>query len=267
MTAAIIIVILIIGLSIGLFFIIKKFSHGDKVETEIYAEEGSITDFNSISQEPKEIFIDENISNSRLESIRAGSALTISRIYKFLQSQIQKLSKLGETYRENQKEKRKKQEQEIQEAIKRDQEALELELARKASTYEADTSAFEATSKSENLEIEEKYVEQKDEISPDTKASNFVEQLLSESDNMTEVSSAENDISDTYYYEYMEKRYIDRIVANSRDIEAYKKLGELYVDIKNYPDALEAFIYVVKLKPSDTLANRRIKDLSNRLKK
>lgn len=267
MTAAIIIVILIIGLSIGLFFIIKKFSHGDKVETEIYAEEGSITDFNTISQEPKELFSDKNMSHSPIESIRAGFAITMSRIYTFLQNQTQKISKLGENYRENQKEKRKKREQEIQEAIKRDQEALELELTRKASTYEADTSAFEATNKSENLEIEEKIIDTKDEISPDTKASNFVEQLLSESDTIAEVSSTENDVSDTYYYEYMEKRYIDRIVANSRDIEAYKKLGELYVDMKNYPDALEAFVYVVKLKPSDTLANRRIKDLTNRLKK
>lgn len=267
MTAAIIIVILIIGLSIGLFFIIKRFSHANHLEPEIYAEEGSITDFTSISQEPKETFSDENISNSRLESIRARFALNLSRIYTFLQNQTRKISQLGAVYQENQKEKRKKREQEIQEAIKRDQEALELELARKASTYEADTSVFEATTKSTETAIEEKIVETKEEISPDTKASNFVEQLLSESDAITEVSSAEDEVSDTYYYEYMEKRYIDRIVANSRDIEAYKKLGELYVDMKNYPDALEAFSYVVKLKPSDTLANRRIKDLATRLKK
>ena len=266
MTAVIIIIILIIALSIGLFFIIKKFSYGDKVDTEIYAEEGSITDFNSISQEPQETFLDENISNSQLESIRVGFILTISRMYKILQNQIQKISRLGEVYHENQREKRKKREQEIQEAIKRDQEALELELIRKASTYEVDTSAFEAATKNIETEIEEKIVEVKEEISPDTKASNFVEQLLSESDAIIEANSTEDEVSDTYYYQYMEKRYIDRIVVNSRDIEAYKKLGELYVDMKNYTDALEAFTYVIKLKPSDTLANRRIKDLANRLK-
>ncbi len=267
MTAAIIIVILIIGLSIGLFFVIKKFSHVNSTEPEIYTEEGSVADFNSISQEPKETFSDENISNSRMESIRAGFALTLSRIYKFLQSQIQKISRLGEVYYENQREKRKKREQEIQEAIKRDQEALELELTRKASTYDVDTSAFEAVNKNIESEIEEKIVGVKEAISSDTKASNFVEQLLSESDAIIEATSTEDEVSDTYYYQYMEKRYIDRIVANSRDIEAYKKLGELYVDMKNYPDALEAFTYVVKLKPSDTLANRRIKDLATRLKK
>jgi tetratricopeptide (TPR) repeat protein len=266
MTAVIIIIILIIVLSIGLFFVIKKFSHVNYTEPEIYAEEGSIADFNSISQEPKKTFSDENISNSRMESIRAGFALTLSRIYRFLQSQIQKISRLGEVYHENQREKRKKREQEIQEAIKRDQEALELELTRKASTYEADTSAFEAVTKNIETEIEEKIVGVKEEISPDTKVSNFVEQLLSESDAIIEATSTEDEVSDTYYYEYMEKRYIDRIVVNSRDIEAYKKLGELYVDMKNYPDALEAFTYVVKLKPSDTSANRRIKDLANRLK-
>ena len=266
MTTAIIIVILIIGLSIVLFFVIKKFSHVNSNESEIYAEEGSVIDFNRISQEPKETFSDENISNSRLESIRAGLALTLSSIYTFSQKQIQKISQLGEVYRENQREKRKKREQEIQEAIKRDQEALELELTRKASTYEVDTSAFESATKNTEPEIEDKIIETKEEISPDTKASDFVEQLLSESDATGESYSSEDEVSDTYYYQYMEKRYIDRIIANSRDIEAYKKLGELYVDMKNYPDALEAFTYVVKLKPSDTLANRRIKDLANRLK-
>lgn len=267
MTTAIIIVILIIVLSIGLFFIIKKFSHVNSAEPEIYVDEGSVTDFNRISQQPEENFSNENLSNSRLESIRAGFALTLSRIYKFLQNQIQKISQLGEVYREKQKEKRKKREQEIQEAIKRDQEALELELTRKASTYEADTSAFESATKNTEPEIEKKIVETKEEINSDTKASDFVEQLLSESDAIVEAYPPVDDVSDTYYYEYMEKRYVDRIVANSRDIEAYKKLGELYVDMKNYPDALEAFTYVVKLKPNDTLATRRIKELATRLKK
>ena len=267
MTTAIIIVILIIVLSIGLFFIIKKFSHVNSAEPEIYVDEGSVTDFNRISQQPEENFSNENLSNSRLESIRAGFALTLSRIYKFLQNQIQKISQLGEVYREKQKEKRKKREQEIQEAIKRDQEALELELTRKASTYEADTSVFESATKNTEPEIEKKIVETKEEINSDTKASDFVEQLLSESDAIVEAYPPVDDVSDTYYYEYMEKRYVDRIVANSRDIEAYKKLGELYVDMKNYPDALEAFTYVVKLKPNDTLATRRIKELATRLKK
>ena len=65
----------------------------------------------------------------------------------------------------------------------------------------------------------------------------------------------------------MEKRYIDRIVANPKDIEAYKKLGDLYVDMRNYKDALEAFEYVLKLKPNDTMASRRVKDISNRFQK
>ncbi len=266
MVAAILIIILILGLSIVLFFVIKKFSHVKPVEHDIYAEEGSIADFQTISQDRQEIFDNMDTENTRLDKIKLYVAMTMSKLYTIIRNQVKKVHRIADVYKKNQQEKRKKYEAEIQEAIKRDQALLDAENQRKA-INDIDTSVFEDPKLSTPTKsvIQETETPQTD--TSEEKATDFVEQLLSDTDGSEEVSASGGDISDTYYYEYMEKRYIDRIVANSKDIEAYKKLGELYVDIKNYTDALEAFTYVVKLKPSDTIANRRIKDLSNRLKR
>jgi tetratricopeptide (TPR) repeat protein len=267
MTTAIIIVILIVFLSVGLFFLIKKLSYASGMEPEIYETEAAITDFNSIPQDVDEDIDDNNINQSKSE---ARLAIIISHIYKFFNHQMQNLNKVRLQYKQRQAEKIKAKERAIQEAIQKDLEAQELEENQKQETLveEVDTSQFEAdivVSVDNPDDVKDKDIKTQAKINPETKATDFVEQLLSEVDAVADINS--EDISDTYYYEYMEKRYIDRIVANSKDIEAYKKLGDLYVDMRNYEDALEAFQYVLKLKPNDTMASRRVKDISNRLQK
>ncbi len=267
MTTAIIIVILIVFLSIGLFFLIKKLSYVSDIGPEIYETEGSITDFNAIPQEVEEVVNDSSYkSKSKIQF-----AVLLSKVYQFFNQQMQNINQIIIQYKQKQIEKIKAKENSIQEAVRRDLEEQELEANQKKEhiSPEIDTSQFEAehfgvTTISDN-EIDYKPEKLKEIINPETKATDFVEQLLSEVDAISDVKS--DDISDTYYYEYMEKRYIDRIVANSKDIEAYKKLGDLYVDMRNYKDALESFQYVLKLKPNDTLASRRVKDISNRLQK
>jgi tetratricopeptide (TPR) repeat protein len=267
MTTAIIIVILIVFLSIGLFFLIKKLSHASGMEPEIYEEEAAITDFNSVPQDVDEVVDDNNINKSQS---KAKFAMIISEIYKTFNHQMQNLNKIRLQYKQRQIDKIKEKEKAIQEAIQKDLEAQELEEKQKqeARVEEVDTSHFEAeviVSTDIPNDVKDNHIKSKDKFNPETKATDFVEQLLSEVDAVTDINS--DDISDTYYYEYMEKRYIDRIVANSKDIEAYKKLGDLYVDMRNYKDALEAFQYVLKLKPNDTMASRRVKDILNRLQK
>ncbi|NBP55228.1 tetratricopeptide repeat protein [bacterium] len=267
MTTAIIIVILIVFLSIGLFFLIKKLSYASDMESEVYETESAITDFNSIPKDVDENIDDNNINKSKSE---AKFAIIISKIYKFFYHQMQNLDKIILQYKQRQAEKMKAKEIVIQEAIQKDLEAQELEEKQKqeAMVEEADTSHFEAeiiVSTNMSSDVNSKDVQPKHQISSETKATDFVEQLLSEVDAVVDINS--DDIDDTYYYEYMEKRYIDRIVANPKDIEAYKKLGDLYVDMRNYKDALEAFEYVLKLKPNDTMASRRVKDISNRFQK
>lgn len=267
MTTAIIIVILIVFLSVGLFFLIKKLSNVSDIEPEIYESEGAITDFNSIPQEA-----DQLVENSSYESkSKIQFAVLMGKIYQFFNQQLQNINQIAIHYKQKQIEKIKEKEKAIQEAIQRDLEEQELEANQKKEhiATEIDTSQFEldnfgVTNISDN-KVNSTPEKVKEVINPETKATDFVEQLLSEADAVSDINS--DDISDTYYYEYMEKRYIDRIVTNSKDIEAYKKLGDLYVDMRNYKDALESFQYVLKLKPNDTSASRRVKDISNRLKK
>jgi tetratricopeptide (TPR) repeat protein len=270
MPTAIIIVILIVFLSIGLFSLIKKLSDATNTEPEMYPEEGAITDFNSIPQKSKEVIDEHNIKKS---STKANLAVFLSLVYSFFNNQMQNIKNLQSKYQQRQLEKMKQKEQAIQEAIKKDQELYGSESEVKDSKDKHfDTSYFEVettTVITEKVNPDSYYKEtiiEEPKVNPETKATDFVEQLLSEVDAISD-ATADSDISDTYYYEYMEKRYIDRIVTNGRDIEAYKKLGDLYVDMRNYKDALEAFEYVLKLKPNDTVASRRVKDISNRLQK
>ena len=271
MPTAIIIVILIVVLSIGLFSLIKKLANATNTEPEIYPEEGAITDFNAINQKSQQI-IDEDIIKK--SSTRAKIAIIISQLYAILNKQIANLKQIQVKYQQRKAKKIKQKEQAIQDAIRLDQESQDLEAKHqdKLENDNIDTSYFEietTTIVSEKPILETKTQDSASsevEVNPETKATDFVEQLLSEVDTISGAATDE-DISDTYYYEYMEKRYIDRIVANSRDIEAYKKLGDLYVDMRNYKDALEAFEYVLKLKPNDTIASRRVKDISHRLQK
>lgn len=258
MTTAIIIVILIVFLSIGLFFLIKNLSNVSDIEPEIF-EEGSITDFKSITHTVED-------DNNYKDSSKAQTAIIISKVYLFYNKFIKQFNKLIIKLNKRQVEKIKSKEKLIQEAIKRDLEEQQLEANQKKEhiATEIDTSHFEVESIPDN-KFDSTPQKVKEFINPETKATDFVDQLLSEADAISDVNS--EDISDTYYYEYMEKRYIDKIVANAKDIEAYKKLGDLYVDMRNYEDALEAFQYVLKLKPNDTLSSRRVKDINNRLQK
>jgi len=59
----------------------------------------------------------------------------------------------------------------------------------------------------------------------------------------------------------LEELLIERIAINPKDIEAYERLGEYYVDIKNNADAKECFKQVIKLNPG----NRNVKYKLRRL--
>ncbi len=101
------------------------------------------------------------------------------------------------------------------------------------------------------------------------KADTFVQGLLSdqvESEYMEAVKQPEVDtISDSYYYTYMEKRYIDKIMKNPKDISAYKKLGDLYVEMNNLADARESYGVVLKLKPQDDLTRKKLREVEQKI--
>jgi tetratricopeptide (TPR) repeat protein len=60
-----------------------------------------------------------------------------------------------------------------------------------------------------------------------------------------------------------ERALIERIAFNPRDIEAYERLGDYYIEVGNLNDSLACFEEVLKLSP----VNRRIKIKVRRLQK
>lgn len=63
----------------------------------------------------------------------------------------------------------------------------------------------------------------------------------------------------------LEELLIERIAVNPKDIEAYERLGEYYIEIKSYTDAKECFKQVIKLNPANNNAKYRLKRLERLL--
>jgi tetratricopeptide (TPR) repeat protein len=58
-----------------------------------------------------------------------------------------------------------------------------------------------------------------------------------------------------------EKILIERIAANPKDIEAYERLGEYYLEIENWNYAKECFKQVIKLNPGNVGAKAKMRKL------
>jgi len=63
----------------------------------------------------------------------------------------------------------------------------------------------------------------------------------------------------------LEELLMERIAANPRDIEAYERLGQYYMEIENYEFAKECFKQIVKLSPANRNAKYTLKKLERLL--
>jgi len=61
-----------------------------------------------------------------------------------------------------------------------------------------------------------------------------------------------------------EKKYIETIVKNPHDTEAYKALGLLYLKQKNYKDAKESFRQILKIDSKNKEAKKKLKEIKER---
>jgi len=59
---------------------------------------------------------------------------------------------------------------------------------------------------------------------------------------------------------------IKRIAINPKDIEAYERLGDYYLENENYQDSIECFRQVLKLSPLNYKARLRIRRLEKLIK-
>lgn len=65
----------------------------------------------------------------------------------------------------------------------------------------------------------------------------------------------------------LEGLLIERIAANPKDIEAYERLGEYYMEIDSVQDAKECFKQVLKLDPKNSNVKYRMRRLETMLRK
>lgn len=63
----------------------------------------------------------------------------------------------------------------------------------------------------------------------------------------------------------LEKLLIERIALNSKDLEAYERLGEYYFEIGNYDYAKECFKQVLKLDPKNSNVKYKMRKLERLL--
>jgi uncharacterized membrane protein len=59
----------------------------------------------------------------------------------------------------------------------------------------------------------------------------------------------------------LEELLIERIAANPKDIEAYERLGEYYLEVKNLEHSKECFKQVLRLNPTNKNARYKIRKL------
>ena len=64
----------------------------------------------------------------------------------------------------------------------------------------------------------------------------------------------------------LEEILIERIAANPKDVEAYERLGEYYLEIKNLEHAKECFKQILKLNPLNSNVRYKMRKLERMLK-
>lgn len=292
MTSAIIIIISILFISVALFFIIKKMSSVSIDGVEEY-EESSLTEYDSILniQNPLDVSSIDNDkvvkeNNNNQNKFLSSFKLSIDKFYKKIRQYI--FINI-EKYKDSQRRKQIEKEKMIQESfIREENENKILNEINSDDNLDLDREFLDTPNKIRSFNIENKTLDKnKEKVSKsiktkeninneintevkyaENKVDSFVEQLLEEGYLYEDVSNKVNideDINDSYYYQYMEKRYINKIVKNPKDITSYRKLGDLYMEVKNYKDAIESYKMVVKLKPDDIDTKSKLEDIVNRV--
>ncbi len=61
--------------------------------------------------------------------------------------------------------------------------------------------------------------------------------------------------------EILEKKILQKITNNPRNIEQYRQLGELYIKMKNFDDARSAYKFILQVIPRDIDAKRKIEKI------
>ncbi len=103
-------------------------------------------------------------------------------------------------------------------------------------------------------------IERKDRVAVTDEEEYLPEEPRAEK-SMAELEAEKEIVAKVQKKDLFEKILIDRIAANPKDIEAYERLGEYYLEIENWNYAKECFKQVIKLNPKNTNAKSKMRKL------
>lgn len=59
----------------------------------------------------------------------------------------------------------------------------------------------------------------------------------------------------------LEKKILQKIASNPKDIEGYRQLGELYIKMRNFEDAQSAYKFILRISARDADASRKLEKI------
>ena len=73
----------------------------------------------------------------------------------------------------------------------------------------------------------------------------------------------ENDLDDDLGVDrkILEKKILQKITKDPKNVENYRQLGELYIKMRNYKDAMDAYKYIIQILPRDVDSKRKIEKI------
>jgi tetratricopeptide (TPR) repeat protein len=272
MTGATLLIILVLSVGVALFFFILHFSKVQKNHSNESEERIPITQVSMLDESTT------RLSSPSLTIIKAMKKIQniLLQIVSFIQNKFGHFQKsFNKPPKVQNPDVLYKQDRSIQQAVK-EQELIKNQgkNSNKGIDGHLDTSFLEKTTPKPTKKSDDLVVLEPDQVTqlvPESQAveekiDSFVSEVSLTSDQLEEAltheESNQQGVSDSHYYELMEKRYIDKIITNPKDIAAYKKLGDLYVEMDNLDDAKEAYKVVLKLKPQDEIVRRKLKELT-----
>jgi tetratricopeptide (TPR) repeat protein len=219
---------MIVTLAVFIFFIGKKMNQIPK-PVELKAEDGTVIERSGIKEVVK-----HRVSHFFLQMLEK-----LTKRFKLMSLKSHNsLETLSKKIRE-----KKENRLRLREELKQQRKAALAELKMKEGTSEAVENVIAEISKTE--------------IAPQIKTEKVVSPMVRE-----EVVHPEPKEEAKGEYE---SALIERIAMNPRDIEAYERLGDYYVEQGNSVDAVECFKQMVKLSPGNRKAKLAIRKLDKKI--
>ena len=131
------------------------------------------------------------------------------------------------------------------------------------------TNAVEQVIEEKSKSADEEIIEKIKKYMPEKKV--VIKKAVSDLKSQIEESPVEPMVSKkivrpkTEMKDRLEDLLVERIAANPKDIEAYERLGQYYMEIENYEFAKECFKQIVKLNPLNRNAKYTLKKLERLL--